>query len=35
VEILAAILHPDPNHPVDPTRAIKLEPAALAMDATS
>ena len=35
VEILAAILHPDPNHPVDPVRAIKLEPAALAMGATS
>lgn len=35
VEILAAILHPAPTHPVDPTRAIKLEPAAFAMDAAS
>ena len=35
VELLAAILHPDPNHPVDSTRAIKLGTTALALDAAS
>lgn len=35
VELLAAILHPAPNQPVDPARAISLESAISAMDATS
>jgi iron complex transport system substrate-binding protein len=29
VELLAAILHPTPNHPIDPAKAIKLEAATL------
>ncbi|MGQ0695195.1 MAG: hypothetical protein ACT4OL_06410, partial [Nitrospiraceae bacterium] len=35
VELLAAILHPGPDHPVDPARAINLESAISAMDAAS
>lgn len=33
VELLAAILHPELNQPVDSTKAIKLETTAFAMDA--
>ncbi len=29
VELLAAILHPTPDHPIDPTKAIKLEATTL------
>ncbi len=35
VELLAAILHPGPDHPVDPARAINLESAISAMDTAS
>jgi iron complex transport system substrate-binding protein len=35
VELLAGILHPDPLHPLDPAKAIRLEPATLATDCTS
>jgi len=35
VELLAAILHPDPNLPIDPTRAIKLASTAFAIGAVS
>ncbi|HSA62552.1 MAG TPA: cobalamin-binding protein [Nitrospiraceae bacterium] len=35
VELLASLLHPEPNHPFDRTRAIKLESALLALDTTS
>jgi len=35
VELLAAILHPTLDYPVDSTRAIKLESAIIAMGATS
>jgi iron complex transport system substrate-binding protein len=32
VELLADILHPDPRRPLDPARAVTVEPAALAME---
>ena len=35
VELLAAILHPTPDHPIDPAKAIKLEVATLTAGCTS
>jgi iron complex transport system substrate-binding protein len=35
VELLAAILHPHLDHPIDPTRAINLRATPIAMDAAS
>lgn len=35
VELLAAILHPTPDHPLDPAKAIKLEATALTAGCTS
>ncbi|MBI3357139.1 MAG: hypothetical protein HY038_10295 [Nitrospirae bacterium] len=35
VELLAAILHPELNQPVDSTKAIKLRTTVFAMDAAS
>lgn len=34
VELLAAILHPTPDHPIDPTKAIKLEATTLTTGCT-
>lgn len=35
VELLAAILHPTPAHPIDPAKAIKLEATTLTVGCTS
>jgi iron complex transport system substrate-binding protein len=35
VELLAAILHKIPAHPIDPAKAIKLESATLTAGCTS
>jgi iron complex transport system substrate-binding protein len=35
VELLATILHPSPDHPVDPNKAINLESAISGMDGAS
>lgn len=35
VELLAAILHPTPDYPIDPTKAIKLEATTLAENCAS